>query len=188
LEKPDLQVLLDYAESHPLAPAILPETFPLSVRAAMALGEAAAARVRKDFPGLSAEEILEREGVRLETVDAPVARGIQVLAEYQGEPPTVRTYPARIEHTRGKLLKKAKNDLADHLEEIALAHELFHYLWQSGEELRPRASRTDSAALAQELFEQVSRERFLRTPLTQEIAALVFTKDLLGLSRLPVLP
>jgi len=187
VETADRITLLRFAESYPLSQAVPPGLLPLYVEAGMALGEALAARARKSFGARSAEEILKDEGVQLKMVDAPPAEGVRVLAEYQAEPPTVRVYPARIEHTRRQLREEGRNDLAERLGEIALTHELYHYLWHSSYEEQRPGDLVDLLGLSSKLHERIAPERLLRSPLTQEIASLSFVRTLLHLPELPLL-
>ena len=80
METTDRKTLLAFAESYPLSQAIPPELLPLYVEAGIALGEALAASARKSFGARSAGEILRDEGIQVESVDAPRARGASTLS------------------------------------------------------------------------------------------------------------
>ena len=183
----DQEALLCFAESHPLSQAISAEDLPLYAKAGAALGEAVAAGMRESFAGLTPSKILEREGVEVKTVEAPLAEGVQVLAVYRAEPPTVRVFPGRIEHIRRKLQQEGRHDLAERLSEIALAHELYHHLWHSTCQGRCTAELANLIRLSCELPGRGRPEALFHSPLTQEMASLSFVKSLFGLPELPLL-
>jgi len=93
---PDWEELQQYLKSHPLAGSIPTELFSYYIRAGMALGDAIARKTSSHFIGLGCAEILNQEGISIHTGSAPLALGVQILAEYQPQLPAVTVYPDRL--------------------------------------------------------------------------------------------
>ena len=183
----DWDILLEYLQCHPSSGAIPVEEFSYHVRVGMGLGEAVATHTLRRFGELSPEEILELEGVVVLPMDAPIGTGVQILAEFRPTPPQVKVFPNRIGAIRGRLPDELRDYFSPRLMDISLAHELYHYLWETQYKDTDWISLIRSLGFSPLIFENLPAKRVFRSPLTQEFAALQFSKNLLGLTQSPAL-
>jgi len=187
MSDPNEEVLLAFLKAHPLAHTIPSTKVRRYVQAGQALGEAVLARVRKAYPGRSAGEILEAEGVKIELRTAPQATGIEILCEFQAFSSTVLVYPERLESAWARLSEDVRESFRGRMTDIALAHEVYHYFWEERLPEKEREGGGEPSPLALLFPVPSERDQVVRSPVVQEIAAQRFSQALLGLSHCPAL-
>jgi len=183
----DWELLSRYLEKHPLSHTVSAELFQHYIHMGIDLGEAIARKALGHFVGMKAGEILEKEGITVKSSGAAKAGGIQVLAEYQEHSPIVWVYPERVQAVAAQLPVEHRDYFSGRIMDIALAHELYHYLWAEHYDIGNWVALIGFLDLSPSLFESISPKSVLNSPVTQEIAALQFSKTFLDLSRSPVL-
>lgn len=184
---PDWDILVQYLQNHPASERLSEEEFSYYIRVGVALGEAIASSTLRRFGEIGPEEILQLQGVRVTSADAPPAEGVQILAEFKPSPPCVAVYPSRLSTVKARLPEADRDYFSPRLLEISLAHELYHFLWETQYQGADWMSLIRSLGFSPLVFEVVPPKPVFLSPLTQEFAALQFSKSLLNLSRSPAL-
>lgn len=184
---PDWDILLRYLQNHPGSDRLSEDEFSYYIRIGVALGEAIASSTLRRFGEIGPEEILQLQGVTVASAEAPPAEGVQILAEYRPSPPTVTVYPSRLDTVKARLPEADRDYFSPRLLAISLAHELYHFLWETQYQGADWMSLIRSLGFSPLVYEVVPPKRVFLSPLTQEFAALQFSKSLLNLSRSPAL-
>ena len=165
----------------PLKNKIPEEELPVYLELAHRTGKELAARVRAEYPGQSPEQICEALKLRLNRIEEKDGGPYTMFACYT-EPDRIDLYMGSIESLE-KLLKEEKQAALPGevpVQDILLAHELFHY-YECHEPEFPTRRKLIT-------LWKIGKFRY-KSPLTvlSEIAAMEFAKDLLGLSWHPYL-
>lgn len=122
----EIELIQQYCSRHKEYIQLSPEEQNQFIRQAIERGKQVAISVKQDYNDIPLEKLLEQVGITVQYNDRQNQIGnMLVRAKYSGNPPTITIY----RKTMWKLLETKKGSLPiQQLEEIALAHELFHHL------------------------------------------------------------
>ena len=93
-------------------------------------------------------ELAERLGIEIREVEAPPQAEPNLRAEYRGQPPQIILYRRPLNRLAEAIRAQGREDLGCEVEEVHIAHEVFHHLEFGGRFGQMRREEREAAAHA----------------------------------------
>ena len=176
------EVWISYAKSRePLTRLVSLEEYTSHFHAARKCGMDLAQKMRREWGGLSCQEMAEKLGVRVERLPMPDGDGLLTFACYH-EPDLIQVFTDNAEATQALISESGGAEFLGDVDicEMLLAHELCHVLLVRDPELYVHRKLVRN-------FKLGPFERWSRLLSLEEVASMAFARELLGLQHEPYL-
>ena len=174
------EVWISYAKARePLTRLVSLEDYTSHFHAARKCGMGLAHLARRQWDGLSCEEMAQQLGVRVQRLPMPEGEGMLTFAMFH-EPDLIQVFTDNAEATELLLRESGGTEFLGEVDicEMLLAHELFHAMQLQHPELYVNKKHI-------RLWKIGPFERYSALLSLEEIAAMAFAETLLGLDHTP---
>lgn len=173
-------VWISYAKSRdPLQRLVSLDEYTSHFHAARKCGMDLAHKARREWGGISCQEMAEQLGVRVERLPMPEGDGMLTFAMYH-EPDLIQVFTDNAAATETLIRESGSEEVLGNVDicEMLLAHELFHALQERNPDLYVNRKLV-------RLWKIGPFERYSALLSLEEVAAMAFAQELLGLSCIP---